>query len=395
MNCKTIFFSAISLLLLSVNVQASSIKRMYEVSLPVVSQERQIRRTAFEQALIEVSVRVSGTSLAPTQLNLNKATQMVSQYRYQSMSQAEIDAYMKQSKTLIPPRYKLWIQFDDGKIKQLLRDNSLPIWGHQRPNVLVWLAVKDGKNRYILKKSDRSLIKDAVIRESRKRGLPILWPEFDAQDQKLVSFIDIWGKFWEPVKQASQRYPVDAIIIGQMNWANSSWQVDWSLFLEDRTDTWQLTALDLSLLMSSGIGVATDHISSRFAVFADSMNDAELVVRISDLKNVKSYAKASHYLSSLAPVKHVFATEVNKNYIDFLVELSGDESDLKRIIALGKVLRPDTRPELEQKIQRPVNPDTVNPGSQIKNQPDQNGTGSLLPVPNIKKPHIIRYRMNG
>ena len=391
MNCKTLFFSAIALLLISASVQASSIKRMYEVSLPVVSQETLVRRTAFEQALIEVSVRVSGTSLAPTQLNLNQATQMVSQYRYQTMTEEEVDDYMKQTKALLPPKYKLWIQFDEGKIKKLLRDNSLPIWGYQRPNVLVWLAVKDGKNRYILKKSDRSLIKDAVIRESRKRGLPIVWPEFDATDQKLVSFIDVWAKFWEPVKQASKRYPVDAMIVGQMNWANGSWQVDWSLFLEDKTDTWQLTALDLGLLMSSGVGVATDHISSRFAVFADSTNDAKLLVRISDLDSVKNYAAATHYLSSLAPVKHVFASEVNQQYIDFLVELNGDESDLKRIIALGKVLRPDTRPDTEPKSQEPAGP-----GVNVVNQPETKPPGSTLPLPNIiKKPHILRYRMNG
>lgn len=405
MNGKTLFFGIICLLLISANSQASAIKRMYEVSLPVVSQERQIRRAAFEQALIEVSVRVSGTSLAPTQMNLNRATSLVSQYRYQSMGQQEIDAYMKQTKTLVAPKYKLWIQFEEGKIKQLLRDNSLPIWGYQRPNVLVWLAVKDGKNRYLLKKSDRSLIKDAVIRESRKRGLPIVWPEIDAQDQKQVSFIDVWGKFWEPVKQASKRYPVDAIILGQMNWDNGSWQVDWSLSLEDKTDSWQLTAVDLDLLMSSGIGVATDHVSSRFAVFADSANDGELLVRVSDLNSVKKYAAASHYLSSLAPVKHVFATEVNQHYIDFYIELSGDESDLKRIIALGKVLKPDTRPEIEINKQASTGSVTAT-GNQTTGAPANAGNSNslppggisteTLPAPGIQKQQrVLRYRMNG
>ena len=389
-------------MLLSINAQASTINRMYEVSLPVVSQEAQIRRAAFEQALIEVSVRVSGTSLAPTQMNLNQATRMVRQYRYQAMTQEEVEAHMKQTRTLVEPKYKLWIQFDDGKIKQLLRKNSLPIWGYQRPDVLIWLAVKDGKNRYLLKKSDRSLIKDAVISEARKRGLPIVWPEFDATDQRQVSFIDVWGKFWEPVKQASKRYSVDAIVLGQMNWANGSWQVDWSLLLEDKTTNWQLTALDLSLLMSSGIGVATDHISSRFAVFADSANDAELLVRISNLGNVKKYAEASHYLASLAPVKHVFAKEVNQDYIDFYVELSGNESDLKRIIALGKVLKPDTQPTVlpvkPQLLPNAANTaETPVPGEAVsgQNNPAANGA-SPLPVPvMIKQPHILRYRMNG
>lgn len=389
MNCKTLFLSTILLMFISAGVQASAIKQMYEVSLPVVSQDNKIRRAAFEQALIEVSIRVSGTSMAPTLMNLNQATRIVRQYRYQTMTQTEIDDYMKQSKTLVAPKYKLWMQFDSGKIKQMLKDNSLPIWGYQRPNVLVWMAVKDGKNRYILKKSDRSLIKDAVIREARKRGLPIIWPEFDAEDQKQVSFIDVWGKFWEPVKQASKRYPVDAIIIGQMNWKNGNWQVDWSLSLEEQTQNWQLTALDLDLLMSSGIGVATDHIASNFAVFADSANDAELLVRISNVNNVKNYAKASHYLASLAPVKHVFATEVKQSHIDFHVELSGDEDDLKRIIALGKVLKPVTSPKMN----------TVMPmlkGGQTTGSTEANSANTVgQPIPGLVGPRILHYRING
>ena len=383
---------------MSVNVQASTIKNVYEVSLPVVSQERQIRGAAFEQALIEVSVRVSGTSLAPTQIDLKQATRMVRRYRYKAMTQPEIDAYMKKSNTLIAPKFLLWVQFDDGKIKQQLRDNGLPIWGYQRPNVLVWLAVKDGRSRYILKKSDHSQVKDALVKEAQKRGLPIIWPEYDSQDKKAVKFSDVWGQFWEPVKQASTRYPVDGVLLGRMNWVKGSWKVDWSLLQEEKTENWQLTALDLGLLMNSGIGVATDHISSRFAVFANSANDGELMVRISGLGSVKKYAQASHYLSSLAPVKHVYATEVKQHQVDFHVELSGDENDLKRIIALGKVLSPDNRPEIIKPV--PVINGTVptvtgTPGDAQISVPSQ-GVQNIPVVPVVEpQNNILRYRLNG
>jgi uncharacterized protein len=393
MNCKTIFFSIITLFILSVNVQASTIKRIYEVSQPVVSQEKRIRGAAFEQGLIEVSIRVSGNSLAPTQLDLKQATRLVRQYHYKTMNKAEIEAYMKNHNTLIRPKYKLWIQFDDAKVKQLLRNNGLPIWGYQRPNVLVWLAVKDGRNRYLLKKSDTSQIKTAAEQEAKRRGLPIIWPAFDAQDKKIVSFIDIWGGFLEPVKKASLRYPVDAVILGRMNWANGSWTVNWSLLMEGRDDNWKLSAVDLDILMGSGVGVATDQISSRFAVFADSANDGELLLRVSDLNSISKYAAASHYLSSLAPVKNVYATQINQYQVDFHIELSGDENDLKRIIALGKILVPDTRPEKIQELPVDVVPDLM---------PQKDGQQQVInkmePLQNISvKPmqKLLRYRLNG
>ncbi|MCW9046726.1 MAG: DUF2066 domain-containing protein [Gammaproteobacteria bacterium] len=408
MKRKTIFFSIFILFILSANVQAYTIKHIYEVNLPVISQEKQIRGAAFEQGLIEVSVRMSGNSLAPTRLDLKKATRMVRQYRYKAMTEPEIELYMKKTGALIAPRFKLWMQFDGAKVKQLLRDNGLPIWGYQRPNVLVWLAVKDGRNRYLLKKSDVSQIKDAVTNEAKERGLPVIWPEYDKQDQQVVKFIDVWGEFWEPIKQASKRYPVDAIVLGRMNWSNGSWTVNWSLLMEDQTQSWKLSALDLDVLMSSGVGVATDHISSRFAVFSDSANDGELLLRVSDLNSVSRYAKASHYLSSLAPVKNVYATEVGRSQVDFHIELSGDESDLKRIIALGKILVPDNRPDIQADNQADITDAASSESAELtpENQPEstqqtedetQNEalgekTNSLLPV---VLPKILKYRLNG
>ncbi len=376
------------LFFLSINIQASVIKHIYEVSVPVVSQVKNVRQTAFGQGLIEVSVRVSGSSLTPGQLNLKQAAQLVRQYRYKVMDQAEISAYMEVNDTLIAPKFKLWIQFDDAKVKQLLRDNALPIWGYQRPNVLVWLAVKDGKSRYLLKKSDKSQIKDAVISASKRRGLPIIWPEYDEKDRLALTFTDVWGEFLGPIRKASQRYPVDAIILGRMSWINGGWSVNWSLIVEDKTESWALSAMDLNVLMSSGIGVATDNISSRFAVLANSENDGELLLRVNNLNEIGQYAKASHYLSSLAPVKNVYALSINQYQVDFYIQLSGDESDLKRNIALGRVLVPD-----EQAKKTKINNRRIINVNDIEQSEAAQGMG--LKETLIEEPlNILQYRLN-
>ncbi len=421
MNRKTFFLSTLYLLFTLCAVtgpaHASAIKQMYELSLPVASQQKHIRTAAFEQGLIEVSMRVSGSSMAPTQLDLSRASQMISQYRYIGMSRAEIKAYMKQTASAVRPRYKLWMKFDDAKVKQQLRSKGLPIWGYQRPGVLIWLAVKDGKNRYLLKRSDQSQIKDAVEKEARRRGLPIIWPEYDAEDKQQLSFIDVWGEFWEPLKQVSRRYAADAILLGKMSWLNGSWQVNWSLQLEGKNESWQLSALDMGMITSSGIGVATDHISSRFAVYEGIENEGRLLLRVSDLSGVKAYAAASHYIASLAPVKSVYTKEINPSQADFFLELNGDENDLKRIIALGRVLVPDNRPEIE--------PEILQNNASLDNTPENNISGNNTPgvnsqqvntqnaaeqnasvtesvptnppvtEPPKKRAHVLRYRMNG
>jgi len=129
MSAKTFFLSIIGLLLTPGLLQASAIKQMYEVSLAVPSQQKNIRGAAYEKGLIEVSMRISGNSAVPVQLDLKQATRMISQYRYYSMSSREISAYMKQNASAVRPRYRLWMKFDEAKVKQQLRERGLPIWG--------------------------------------------------------------------------------------------------------------------------------------------------------------------------------------------------------------------------------------------------------------------------
>jgi len=347
MNCKTLFLSIILLLALSVKLQAAEIKHMYEVSLPVASQEAAARKAAFEQGLIEVSMRVSGSGLAPTQLDLGQASRLIQQYRYHAMSEQEISDYLQKHVDAQAPAFKLWMQFDASKLKRLLRENGLPQWGEQRPDVLLWLAVKDGANRYLLRQGDQSLIKDALEEAAQARGLPLVWPLYDQTDRAVLEYSDLWGQFWEPIKQASKRYNVDAVLLGRMQWLQGSWQVGWSLLQDGEMQSWQVNAPALDLLTSSGIGVATDHIASRYAVFSGGFDNAQLLLRVHQLNSVEDYARAARYLASLPPVKHVYASEVQPGQVDFHVELSGNEEDLKRAIALGRVLTPDRGSPLE------------------------------------------------
>jgi uncharacterized protein len=351
---KTTIFRIIFILLLPLTSQATVVKHMFEVSLPVVSQDKGIRKAAFEQGFIEVLARVSGSSIAAAQIDVHNAFRYVQQYRYRLLDKPVQKPATPESLNIPVAKFNLWVQFNQGLIKKLLRENGLSIWGQERPTVLLWLAVRDGGSRYILKQSDQSDIKQAVEKEAKRRGLPVVWPKFDQIDRQNVMFADVWGNFWDPVIKASERYKADAVMVGRMNWLNNSWQVDWSLQLNKKQDSWKLKALGLQVLMASGIDVATDQIASRFAVLEDMGNDGELIVQINDINHVRGYARISHYLASLAPVKSVFATQVLKDSVRFQIEMIGDQDDLKRIIALGKTLRLEKNPTLEV----PVTTDT-------------------------------------
>jgi uncharacterized protein len=355
--------------------QATIVNRMYEVNLPVLSQDKQIQRAAFEQAFIEVLVRISGNSEVVAELNIKSASKYVQQYRYLPIPEEEKSATPVML-AMSQPKHLLWVQFNKGLIQKLLRETALPVWGQQRPNMLVWMAVRDGRNRYVLRDRDQSVIKEAVEKEAKRRGIPLIWPKYDVEDRKNVLFADIWGSFWEPISSASERYGAGAVLVARMNWAKGQWQVDWSMELAGYSQNWQLKGKDLSLLMAGGIDPATNNVSSRFAVLESGNNEDKLIVQINGINHIHSYAKASRYLSSLAPVKGVFATQVEQGSVRFNIDMTGDTNDLQRIIALGKTLALD---------------DTVKP-VEIITSVNTNGVIENLPVKPVE--NILTYRFN-
>lgn len=341
MKFKQAFFILFSICWLPFAAQAAVVKHMYEVSLPVVSQDKQIRKAAFEQAFIETLVRVSGSGLAPTEVDISKASRYVQQYRYLPLDKAMQNPPAASGAAEVQPQHLLWIQFNSRAIKKLLRQNNLPIWGQQRPAVLVWLAVRDGPSRYVLRQQDKSPIKEAVETEARRRGLPLIWPAYDKKDQAELAFVDLWGGFWGPVKKASARYGVDAILLGRMSWLGGQWQVSWSLQQgKQPVENWQLRAIDLNMLMAGGIDMATDQIASRFAVRDSGMDEGPLVVQVKGIHQLDDYVRSSRYLASLAPVKYIYAKQVNRDEVQFAVELRAEKEDLQRVIGLGRTLLP-------------------------------------------------------
>jgi len=342
--------------------QAAVVTKMYEVSLPVLDQDKAIRNAAFEQAFIQVLVRVTGSSMVPAQLDIKQAPRYVAQYRYTALETTQVKQETPDQAPVTVANYDLWIQFNEAAIKKLLKDNELPLWGKQRPSVLVWLVVRDGRNRYVLRAKDYSSIKEVVEKEAQRRGLPLLWPAYDDQDKKLLGFADIWGGFWEPVMQASQRYGVDAVLVGRMNWVNAGWQVDWSLKMGGRVQSWHLNAPDLAVVMGSGIDVATDQIANRFAVQEGISDEGELLVQVKGIGDVEAYSRSIHYLQSLAMVRTVYPRTVANDVVDFHVDVSGNREDLKRIIGLGDTLVADPMPAKPTPV---ASADTAggNPGS--------------------------------
>jgi hypothetical protein len=363
---------------LSLTLQAAAVQNMYEVLLPVTDQHQQSRYAAFEQGFAEVLVRVSGNSNLPT-INMADAPSYVQQYRYLQLEKPGTAAVPREGELVAT--HSLWMQFDETAIKKLLRSNGLSVWGAQRPAVLVWMAVRDGQNRYILHEQDISPIRDAVMAEGTRRGLPLIWPSVNDKNNKSVQFTDLWGGFFESVQQASQGYAASAVLVGRMDWQKQNgWQINWSLLLNGQVQNWSQRSTELPVLMAAGINPVASQLATRFAVMETPSGVATLNILVNGVASAEAYAKVAHYLQSMALVKQVYATDISPGQAQFHLDINGGEDELRRTIALERILLPDAIPEVITQVQ-PIN---MQPG-----MPPE-----MAPVPQVAVPLLLHYKLN-
>ena len=176
------------LCLLSVSGIAPARDNLFEADVPVAGQQPDLRTAYMKTALQEVLVRVTGQ---PDVLNrdsvrsmLDSPERFVQQYRYYTLPEST------------PPRLMLRVSFDGGSIQQALRQQGVAYWGKtERPEILLWLAVEDRGTRYIVSAQDNSDAARELQEAARQRGIPLLLPLMDLEDQSQVRFTDVWGGF--------------------------------------------------------------------------------------------------------------------------------------------------------------------------------------------------------
>lgn len=333
------------LLLTSAPASAVVVGHLYEVEIAVNDQTRKTRheifRKAFQQMLIKVvgSSRVLGNPLVDDARN--KVLKYVSQFRYR-----ELPADFKQplaADGTTPAVYNsmLWIKFDVQVVNKLLRNSQLPVWGKQRPETLVWIAVRDGGQRYILRQQDKSPIKDEIEKAAKNRGLPIRWPEYDEVDRSRLSFVDLWGGFWDNILTVSRRYQKESILVGRYLWTSGQWKVNWDLLTNTHQQNWQINSSDLAFLSTTGVDKTSDLVSAKYALFLrETGGGGNFYIDIHGIDSVDSYAQIMNYLQGLAPVKDLNASEISTQGVRFKIIAQGNVDDLKHLIALGTVLNP-------------------------------------------------------
>lgn len=337
----------IALVLLSVlytqTTFAVVVQGLFEVEMPVPDETRPIRQAALADGLAEVLVRISGDRNILLKIKPPSANAYVKQFRYIAIEPGAKDVKKQgQAEAQVITQRNLWVQYNATRIMDLLRKNAIPIWGEHRSQVVIWLAVRDGTNQYILRDQDISLIKTQANNSFQRRGIPAIWPHNDGRDQRELRFADVWAGFAEPVQQASKRYATGPVVSASMTWNGYSWIGNWSLFMGRDSRRWTLKEQGYEDLISQGIDLVADAMGQKFAVLEAIGTEGlkQILVEIDQVESVKKFRHVQKYLSSLPVVQSVRLSQVESERVAFKLTLRSEVDDFLELIKADAKMMP-------------------------------------------------------
>jgi hypothetical protein len=320
-------------------VRAAVVGGLYEAEEAVQSQSRSERNKAMADALLLVFQKVSGRSNVQSLSGIADALQhpdhFLQQYLYRSINEAQYPIPNADPNTQL-----VWFRFDERAVNHLLRANNLPVWGHTRPSTLVWLAIEENGQRYILGADAQEELRDLLLYDAKRQGMALVLPLLDLQDQQALSFADLWGNFQDSILNASGRYQAEAVLVGRLTLTSSdSWLGRWTLYEGGRNVSWEGQYDDPDLVLKSGMAGTMEALANRYAQAPDNGSPSVVYLSINGVKSLKDFARVSKYLSSLEVVKDIQPTTVSEDSARFRLDIRGTADGLAQTIKLGNVLQ--------------------------------------------------------
>jgi hypothetical protein len=232
----------------------------------------------------------------------------------------------------------LILTFNQSALAQALNESSLPIWSSSRPDVLIWLTLDE----YVIgAQSQRADITERLYAAAEQRGLPILLPLMDLQDQAQVRAADVRGGYVDNVAIASQRYGAAVVLTANMAIENGQAHINWQTELNGQTEVWHSRG-DVAVAINAGIEELTDRVSRRFTQVVSNPNSYQYDLEISDVTGFADYSRVMDYLKKAQYVTDVNLVKLSADSLFMRISLQGDLDVFKQALSIERVLAADT-----------------------------------------------------
>lgn len=361
---------SVAIWMLSPSVEAARVEGMYEAEVYVRDQSGDERIRGFRLAMDDVLTRVTGDSAVSIRDEIvpvyRRAQAFVEEYRYLPV---ETDKTAPQAETVEEaPGFRLYVRFAELNLNAALREKGIPVWGSDRPDVLVWLAIEDRGQRTLVSGLEKSAARQELALQAQEKALPLVLPRLDKTDRQALSFIDIRGGFIDKIRAASARYETNVVLAGHLALSGRSWLGRWWLIDSGQVKYWQSSHVDINTSIVSGIEGLSRILVDQYALGGTEATTS-LYVEVDQIRTLDQYADVLQYLAALPVVSRADVHQVAPQRTTYLLTLNGRPADFERAVALNSKL---------QKTAEAVSADR-------KNLNQISGTGTST---------ILHYRLN-
>jgi uncharacterized protein len=337
----------------SLAVDAAQAAEFTRASVPVADRSEAVRSSAIVQGIDTVLVRLTGLRHPIADAIRSRASRYLLQYAYATREVPTLE-----DRSVSSPQLFLDMSFDGQALFHDIAAAGLPLWGGERPETLLWLIAEvEGGGREIAADGADTASVDAIYQIAEDRGIPVVLPLFDIEDQSLVTASDLWAAFEQPVREASIRYATDVVVTARVaRIGQDRWEARWLRLAAPAPVTWVTEGETAELAIADGIEVLADDYASSFAVRAGEIASG-LRVQVRGVMDLRDYARVLSYLERLTLVEQVTLVEASGDDLILAVVARGGRDALSHALTLSAMLTPADPVDPIDPMDRATGPD--------------------------------------
>ncbi len=236
----------------------------------------------------------------------------------------------------------LEVQFSAPLINELLAEADIPLWGGNRPSVLVWMALQDTAGRRSLLSAETGPeIIDYMRRFGEERGLPILFPLLDIEDRRKLSPDAIWSQDELAIRAASERYDPDSILAGRLLFTPTGELVGlWQFLFMGEAEVFDGFASGIEDYLAPTLARVTRGLADYFALDPRGAGGQPIRLRVDGIRDFADYSALIAYVDGIGLVRAVDVVAVDGERLELELDLLGDAGQLFNLISLDRDLQP-------------------------------------------------------
>ncbi|WP_296802907.1 DUF2066 domain-containing protein [Thiolapillus sp.] len=331
-------FSALLLFLLVLLLPAAVLPAspgLYSAEVPVTDPSPEARKASIREAFEKVLIKASGYRRLKGRKGmktlLKHAEDYVQQFRYRNEVSDAGDE---------PGKRLMWVAFEKSAIKEALQQLGLSVWDKGRPEVLLWLAQEKGGKRALLDPERDVKVVQAVKNAAQQRGLPLLLPIMDLEDQTALRVSDVWTVNRDGVEAASARYGDQLVLLGRLRKSGKQWKAKWTLLLPDRQQDFSSSAGTEEAALGGGIDKVMDWLTVQFVPRSDAGEAGTVMLRFLGVGGLSDYARLMQLLDSLDVISEYAIEESTGDQLLIRAKVRGGKEILTQRLSLENTLAP-------------------------------------------------------